>query len=166
MVSKYTYLSTSTKRLRHYLVIANAFCIILSAAIIIVGTYLVAERLQFIGPVYGTQLLAVAGYMSISSGCILFLITFIGCFGALFYNKRLLLIYAVIVGLVFFLGLVAGVLALVFQFQVYSIVKVYMKESLLVRYGTNMDDPWNNFVTRSWDEIQEKWVCEFDFFFF
>ena len=31
--------------------------------------------------------------------------------------------------------------------------------SLEFPYGTNMQNEWNNLVTRSWDEIQEK-VCE------
>lgn len=37
-------------------------------------------------------------------------------------------------------------------------VRIYMLESLLVNYGYQMEDSWNNLVTRSWDEAQEK-VC-------
>jgi len=38
-------------------------------------------------------------------------------------------------------------------------VKVYMRESLLSSYGTDMTDEWHNLVTRSWDEAQEKLQC-------
>ncbi|ESN98049.1 hypothetical protein HELRODRAFT_193067 [Helobdella robusta] len=159
MAIKYSHFSTNSKRLRFFLIIFNAFFLILSIAIIIVGTILAAQKLQYVASVYGTQLIAGTCYITIATGCILFLISFIGVFGAIFFNRRLLLIYGVILGIVFILGLLGAVLALIFQFHVYGIVKIYMSESLLNTYGTQMDDPWNNFVTRSWDEIQQSLEC-------
>ena len=45
---------------------------------------------------------------------------------------------------------------LLFVLKVANVVRIYMLESLLVTYGYQMEDSWNNLVTRSWDEAQEK----------
>jgi len=38
-------------------------------------------------------------------------------------------------------------------------VRYYMTESLLSVYGYEMENDYNNLVTRSWDEVQEKVGC-------
>jgi hypothetical protein len=151
--------SKTTQHFRRAMVIGNGICCLLGCAIIIVGIYLIVEQIQFIPSVYGTQLPATSCYLIISAGCILFLLSFIGCFGSLFENKTLLLLYAIVLALVFVVGVLASVIAIVFRLWVYDVLKIYMKESLLTTYGYTMDNEWNNFVTRNWDEIQENFQC-------
>ena len=156
---KFSHFSQTVKNLRLFLIIFNGFCMLLSIAVIITGVVLVSERLQYVWPVFGSQLMEGSCYLSISSACVMFLLTFFGFYGALFYRRAPLLFYAVVLSICFILSLLAACIALVFQEQVYSVVKVYMKESLLTTYGTNMQNPWNNWVTRSWDEIQQSLEC-------
>lgn len=42
-------------------------------------------------------------------------------------------------------------------------VRVYMQELLIMNYGYEMEDSWNNLVTRSWDEAQEK-VFKYEYY--
>lgn len=156
---KYSHYSKKIKNLRLFLLLFNGLCLLLAIAIIISGVVLVAQRLQFVYSVYGTQLLEGSCYLIIAAGCILFLVTFFGFYGALYFRRAPLLLYAIVLFVCFILGLLASCTALVFQYQVYGVVRVYMKESLLRTYGTNMDNEWNNFVTRSWDEIQQSLEC-------
>ena len=163
MKFKYSHFGKTTKRLRLFLLAFNGFLFLLSIVIIISGVVLVAQRLQYVSPVYGTELIGGACYLLIAAGCILFLLTFAGFYGAVFFRRPPLLFYALFLSVCFILGLLASSIALVFQYQVYGVVKVYMRESLLNTYGTNMDNEWNNFVTRSWDEIQQRFTSSQNF---
>jgi len=109
--------------------------------------------------VYGTQLPAAACYLIITAGVFMFLVSFVGCFGTLFQYRRALLIYCFVLVLIFILAIIAAVIAIVCRVWVSGMIKVYMRESLLSTYGTDMTGEWHNLVTRSWDEAQEKLQC-------
>lgn len=149
----------STRCVRTALVIGNGILCLLGALVIALGIFLVVERIHFVPYVYGTQLMAASCYLIISAGVILFLISFIGCFGSLYENRVLLLIYAIILSVVFILGMLGSVLAIVYWAWVMDMVRYYMTESLLSVYGYEMENDYNNLVTRSWDEVQEKFQC-------
>lgn len=153
------YRDRSTRLFRASLIFGNAFFCLLSVVMIAVGIFLISSKMQYAGVVYGSQILSVSCYLIIAMACLLFLLSFVGCFGAIIENKKLLLVYAIILSIIFMLGIIASTLAIVFQVWVYNVLKVYMKESLLNSYGVKMDDPWYNFVTRSWDEIQQNLEC-------
>jgi hypothetical protein len=145
--------------LRAVLVFGNLVFCLLSITIVAVGIYLIVEKIYFVEWVYGTQLAAASCYLIIAAGCIMFIISFIGCFGTLFENKRLLLIYCFVLLLIFLLAVIGAVIAIVFRVWATSMIKVYMRESLLSHYGTNMQNTFNNMVTRCWDVTQEKFQC-------
>lgn len=149
----------STRIIRASLIIGNGILCLLGALVIALGIYIITEKIHFMPYVYGTQLMAASCYLIISAGCVLFLISFIGCFGSINDNRRLLLIYSIILSLVFVLGMLGSVMAIVYWAWVMDMVRYYMTESLLSTYGYQMEDPWNNLVTRSWDEVQEKYGC-------
>lgn len=147
------------KCVRSLLAIGNAIFCVLSCAVIAVGIYLTVDKVQFVSWMMGTELVAASCYLIISAASIIFLISFIGCFGTVFKNKGMLLIYIVVLALVFVVALMASVLAIVYSAWVWGMVRVYMLETLLDVYGHHMDNEWNNLVTRGFDEAQEKWHC-------
>jgi len=151
--------SRATKCCRGVMVFGNLIFCMLGCAVIVVGVYLLVERIFFLQWVYGTQLPAVTCYLIITAGVFMFLVSFVGCFGTLFQYRRVLLIYCFVLVLIFMLSIVAATIAIVCRVWVSDMVKVYMRESLLSTYGTDMKDDWHNLVTRSWDEAQEKLQC-------
>lgn len=148
-----------TRAVRVALVVGNGILCCLGALVIAVGIYLVVERIHFVPYVYGTQLMAASCYLIITAGVILFLISFIGCSGAVYENRSLLIIYCIVLSAVFILGMLGSVLAIVYWAWVMDMVRYYMTESLLSTYGYQMENGGNNLVTRSWDEVQEKFGC-------
>ena len=65
---------------------------LLSCAVIAVGIYLTVDKVQFVSWMMGTELVAASCYLIISAASIIFLISFIGCFGTLFKNRTILLV--------------------------------------------------------------------------
>jgi len=60
--------------------------------VIAVGIYLTVEKVQFVSWTLGTELVAASCYLIISAASVIFLISFIGCFGTLFKNRTILLV--------------------------------------------------------------------------
>lgn len=148
-----------TRGVRSALIIGNGIFCLLGCAVVAVGIYLIIDKVYFVQWVYGTQIIAAACYLIISAGVILFLVSFAGCFGTIFESRILLLFYCVVLSLVFILGVLGSVLAIVYRAWVADMVRYYMSESLLSVYGYTMQNEYNNLVTRSWDEVQEKFGC-------
>jgi len=65
---------------------------LLSCAVIAVGIYLTVEKVQFVSWTMGTELVAASCYLVLAAASIIFLISFLGCFGSLFKNRTILLI--------------------------------------------------------------------------
>lgn len=147
------------KALRTILVIGNSIFCVISCLVIAIGIYLTVEKVQFISWTMGTELVGASCYLIMSAASVIFLVSFIGCFGSLFKKRNILLVYVVVLALVFVVSLMASVLAIVYSAWVWHYVRVYMLESLLDVYGHHMDKHWNNLVTRGFDEAQEKWQC-------
>jgi hypothetical protein len=155
----YSEYSKEARCVQRILVIGNFIFCLLGAAVIAIGIYLLISKIQFTNWILGTQIMAASCGLIIAAGSIMFLISFVGCFGTLFENQTLILAYCVVLALVFLSALMGSVLAIIFSTWVTDMVRVFMVESLLVRYGHEMDNDYNNLVTRSWDEAQERWQC-------
>lgn len=65
---------------------------LIGLAVIGGGVYLAADKLHFVSAVIGIPLIASASYVIIAAGCIVFIISFAGCFGATVENRTLLLV--------------------------------------------------------------------------
>lgn len=65
---------------------------LIGLAVIGGGVYLAADKLHFVSAVFGIPLIASASYLIIAAGCIVFIISFAGCFGAIVENRALLLV--------------------------------------------------------------------------
>jgi len=91
-------------------------------------------------------------YLLIAIGCIVFVVAFFGCFGAVRESTCMIMIFAVLLGIVFLLELSAGLAA--------YILKDGLKEYLVSRVNTSMQyyssDPE---ITRTIDFMQRKLEC-------
>lgn len=70
----------------------SVWCQVVSCAVIAVGIYLTVEKVQFVSWTMGTELVAASCYLITSAASVIFLISFLGCFGSLFKNRTILLI--------------------------------------------------------------------------
>jgi len=68
---------------------------LLSCAVIAVGIYLTVEKVQFISWMMGTELIAASCYLIMTAAAVIFIISFVGCFGTLFKNRCLLLVVCI-----------------------------------------------------------------------
>jgi len=60
--------------------------------VIAVGIYLTVEKVQFISWTMGTELVGASCYLIMSAASVIFLVSFIGCFGSLFKKRNILLV--------------------------------------------------------------------------
>lgn len=87
-------------------------------------------------------------------GCIIFIIGFFGCCGAVKENHCMVMTFAVLLGLVFILEIAAGIAGFVLRGKVESMMRKGMTESM-DRYGK----PQYAGVTKAWDEVQDQFDC-------
>lgn len=97
-------------------------------------------------------------------GLVIAIVGFLGCFGALKQNSSMLLIYAIILGVIIIIQLVAGILAFIFSDEAKKVVFVNLATSLDM-YGAQAPSfaadfgLQNSTYTRTFDWIQETFKC-------
>ena len=91
----------------------------------------------------------------LAAGSIIFVLSFLGCCGAIQESKCMLMTYAVFIVIVFFVVLAAAIVAVVFKGEAKEIVENVM-EDFLKRYDSDDKDKPE---TRVWDTIQRYGKC-------
>lgn len=145
--------------IRYILIVGNCIFFFLGCTVIGLGIYVVVDKVHFVTGVFGMTMAAPASYLIIASGCVIFVISFIGCFGALFESRPLIAIYSTSLSVVLVLSCIGFTLALLFRAKVTDQIQIYMTKTLQNDYGVNLDEQWNHFVTESWNKAQAKWQC-------
>lgn len=145
--------------LKFVMMFGNCIFALIGLAVIGGGVFLAVDKLRFVTAVFGIPLVASASYVIIAAGCIIFLISFAGCIGAVIENRFLMLIYCSVLLVVFLLAVVGIVLAVVFRTWIQEQIRTYMTSTITYEYGVNLDKEWNKIVTSSWDEAQQRWYC-------
>lgn len=106
---------TSGGKCVRFLMFAVNFLIWVSSIVILVlGIWTVVDR-PYLERLLGNEMYMTAAYILIATGCIIFFISFLGCFGALKEVKCMLLTYFIIVLLLFIILLIGGILGYVFK---------------------------------------------------
>lgn len=119
--------------------------------------YIAADKVYFVTVVIGTSLVTVATYLVLAGACILLLASFLGCFGSIYENRKILFTYVVCLSVAFSLSVLGSSMAIVFRSWTSDQIRGYMRNALQIQYGMNGTD--NELVTHSWDTAQEKWYC-------
>jgi len=152
-------LNSCSMCIRYILIVGNCIFFLFGCTVIGLGIYLVVDKVNLVSGVFGSPLIAPASYLIIAAGCIVFIISFIGCFGSLFESRSVLILYSTALGLVLLLSIIGFVLAIVFRSKVNDQIRTYMTETLQKEYGVNLENDWNRMITDAWDRAQIKWYC-------
>lgn len=145
---------TSGGKCVRFLMFAVNFIIwVSSIAILVLGIWTVVDR-PYLENLLGNEMYMTAAYILIATGCIIFFISFLGCFGALKEVKCMLLTYFIIVLLLFIILLIGGILGYVFKDKAGTSIKNTMMSTMRT-YGTDNFDQ----VTKAWDETQQAMKC-------
>ncbi|XP_076368642.1 CD63 antigen-like [Tachypleus tridentatus] len=136
-----------------YLLFAfNFIFVVTGAALIAVGAWVqakAAEYVDFLGDKYAS-----APILLIVVGVIIFILSFMGCCGAIKENYCMVMTFAVLLFIIFILELAAGILAYVYKSEVETVIRHNMKNAMK-NYNTSDHD----IVTRTWDDMQSNLKC-------
>ncbi|XP_013782440.1 CD63 antigen-like [Limulus polyphemus] len=136
-----------------YLLFAfNFIFVVTGAALIAVGAWVqakAAEYVDFLGDKYTS-----APILLIVVGVIIFILSFMGCCGAIKENYCMVMTFAVLLFIIFVLELVAGILAYVYKSEVETVLRKNMKNAMM-----NYNESNHDIVTKTWDDMQSNLKC-------
>lgn len=149
----------SRGKLRIYLAVVNVLFFILGGACVGLGAWQAVDKV-FISDVIGSSLYSTAAYLLIFAGCVLVIISCVGCVGTVMQNRPILVLYMVTLILTFILMITAGAIAASFKEKIGSDMKTNMRNTILSRYGNNVESNVDNKrITKSWDTLQRMLGC-------
>eukprot|EP00094_Tigriopus_californicus_P005675 TCALIF_05470-PA protein Name:"Similar to TSPAN11 Tetraspanin-11 (Homo sapiens)" AED:0.33 eAED:0.33 QI:0/0/0/0.5/1/1/2/0/143 len=117
--------------------------------VLAVGIWTLADK-AYIERLLRNDLFISSAYILIIAGCIIVVISFLGCFGAMKEVKCMLLTYFIFLFLMFVVLLIGGVLGYVFRNQVEDNLRPEMKHTIEEYDPGNLNDP----ITTAWDDTQ------------
>lgn len=142
----------SIKCVKYLLFLFNLIFTISGLALIITGVVVQARYssyLDFLGDNFlNTPVLLII------VGCIIFVVTFFGCFGTIKENYCMTLTFAFLLGIIFLVEIGAGIAACQLKSQVNDIVGDNMEEGMQNYNKTGYEG-----VTQTWDLIQDQLNC-------
>jgi hypothetical protein len=145
---------------RTALIIINSICCVAGLALIGAGIYLMIYKSDLLSDVMFIRLARPACAMIIATGCLAFVTSFFGIFGARQENLCCHFIYLVIISFIGILALVAAIFAIVNKSQYTDWIRTSMRDSLQLRYGVDVENNTQNaYETRMWDMAQQAWYC-------
>ncbi|XP_068247130.1 tetraspanin-9 [Palaemon carinicauda] len=124
-----------------------------SIVILVLGIWTVVDR-PYLEQLLGNEMYMNAAYILIATGCLIFFVSFLGCFGALKEIKCMLLTYFIFVLLLFVILLIGGILGYVFKDKAGTTIKHSMT-SAMKEYSPNSGSS----ITKAWDETQIAMKC-------
>ncbi|TRY72974.1 hypothetical protein TCAL_15697 [Tigriopus californicus] len=131
------------------------FLIFLGGLVVLaVGIWTLADK-AYIERLLRNDLFISSAYILIIAGCIIVVISFLGCFGAMKEVKCMLLTYFIFLFLMFVVLLIGGVLGYVFRNQVEDNLRPEMKHTIEEYDPGNLNDP----ITTAWDDTQRNLQC-------
>lgn len=142
-----------------YLLFAYNMLLFLCGCVLLgIGVWMAVDR-NFITYMVGTDLYAVAIYLILIGGGIIFFISFLGCCGSVTENGCMLIIYFVVLCVVCLALFIGGILAGVFRAQIGEAVQDTMADTLINNYGVDLHIERNRWITDAWDKAQERLHC-------
>jgi len=145
-------METSMKCVKYLLFIFNLIFAITGLALIIIGGIiqgLYSQYLDFLGEqFFNTPILLVV------VGCLIFIVTFFGCCGAIKEHYCMTMTFSLLLGLIFILEIGAGIAAYMLRSEVDTIIDAKMVKSM-----KNYGQPGYDGVTRTWNMVQHDLNC-------
>lgn len=145
--------------IRYLLIVENFLLLLFGCVIIGLEIYLIIDKVTLISTIFGISQIEPSAYLIMVAGCLVFLFSFIGCFGALANSRRVLLAYCVGIFLVGAMSIIGVILAGVFRGEVNDQIRNYMTDMVRTDYGVNLEVSKNKEITDAWNRAQWKWYC-------
>lgn len=136
----------------------NLLIFICGAVLLGIGIWMAVDR-NFITYMVGTDLYAVAIFMLLAGGAIIFAISFLGCCGSITENRCMLFTFFIVLCVMFLTLLIGGILAGAFRAQIGDAVQDTMTDTLVNHYGVELQYRRNRLITDAWDKAQERLQC-------
>ncbi|KAL7644501.1 UNVERIFIED_CONTAM: hypothetical protein RMT77_005333 [Armadillidium vulgare] len=133
--------------------VSNFIIWIGSIFILVLGIWAVVDK-PYMETILGGSIYISAAYILIAVGVLTFIISFLGCFGAIKEIKCMLVMYFIIILILFVILLVGGILGFVYHGKAEREIKMEMTKSLR-EYNPNRDSP----ITKAWDDAQRAMKC-------
>ncbi|XP_067934885.1 CD151 antigen-like [Watersipora subatra] len=144
---------------RNILIAIAVIFILFSIAIVSAGIWIFIER-NYMSSVLQSNLYNVGAILLFIVGFFVFIVSFIGCFGAYRGIRKMLFTYFGISLFLVLLALCAAFVAAAFQGEIGSIIKSNMEDTLIKRYRNNThNNTINDVVTEAWDRMQVRLNC-------
>ncbi|CAL4122805.1 unnamed protein product [Meganyctiphanes norvegica] len=124
-----------------------------SLALLVLGVWTIVDR-PYLEQLLGSDMYITSAYILIATGCIIFFVTFLGCFGALKEIKCMLLTYFILVLLLFICLLIGGALGYVFSDKATMTINNSMIATMK-QYKEDKPSP----IKDAWDETQQAMKC-------
>ncbi|XP_017772659.1 PREDICTED: leukocyte surface antigen CD53 [Nicrophorus vespilloides] len=138
------------KFVKYILFLFNLVFAISGIALIVVGCVVLADVGEYRHFMEGR--IIAPPIVLIVAGSIVFIVAFLGCFGAIRENYHMLMGFAVLLLIIFIIELAVGIAAAVYKHDFQMIMKDSMKTSMGQYYDSKVD-------RISWDNLQTKLEC-------
>ncbi|XP_076374234.1 CD63 antigen-like isoform X1 [Tachypleus tridentatus] len=136
-----------------YLLFAFNFVFVVTGiALIAVGAWVqakAAEYVDFLGDRYAS-----APILLIVVGVIIFVLSFMGCCGAIKENYCMVMTFGVLLFIIFVLELAAGIAAYVYKSEVEAVIREKMEHTM-----ENYNEKGYEIVKKTWDDVQSNLKC-------
>ncbi|XP_004639237.1 tetraspanin-1 [Octodon degus] len=138
-------------------IIFNMVIFLCGAALLAVGIWVSVDGPSFVkifGPLSSTAVQFVnVGYFLIAAGAVLFVLGFLGCYGALSENKCALMMFFFILLIIFIAEVAAAVVALVYSTMAEEFLSTLAVSTIKKDYGSKKD------FTQVWNSTMEGLKC-------
>lgn len=138
-------------------IIFNLVIFLCGAALLAVGIWVSVDGPSFVkifGPLSSTAIQFVnVGYFLIAAGAVLFVLGFLGCYGALSENKCALMMFFFILLIIFIAEVAAAVVALVYSTMAEEFLSTLAVSTIKKDYGSRND------FTQVWNSTMEGLKC-------
>lgn len=148
----------SLEFIKYFMFTYNLLIFMCGCVLLAVGIWMVVDR-SFMATITGEPLYAVAAYIIIAGGALVFVFSFIGCYGAITENRVMLWIFFATTAVILVVLLLAGILALAFRAEIKEAIQETMTETLTKYYGVDLFEDKNRAITYAWDRAQERLRC-------
>nr|XP_027792735.1 tetraspanin-1 [Marmota flaviventris] len=143
--------------IKNMMVFFNTLIFLCGAALLAVGIWVSVDGPSFVkifGPMSSSAMQFInVGYFLIAAGAVLFVLGFLGCYGAKSENKCALMTFFFILLLIFVAEIAAAVVALVYTTMAEEFLKMVVVPAIKKDYGSQKD------FTQVWNYTMEGLKC-------
>lgn len=142
----------SVQFLKYALHIFNFIFLLTGCAVFAVGLWTVIAKQHYFS-ILNTSTYAATAYILITAGVIVFLVSILGCVGIVKEDRCCILAYTFLLLLIFLLEAVAGVIAYIYEEQVWSELQNTLNSTFVSDYK------YDQAKTDAIDDLQRKYNC-------